>query len=97
MTLTPEALDRATKTRDQAEEEIAAATERTDGIDAFTLVAVIADFEGESLMTTLRTNRLVRELLGASQSNYEESYEALETAAQIEDHMQDKELEEDEG
>lgn len=89
--LTPDAVERATKTRAISEDNIALETERTDPIDIFTAIAVIADFEGESVLSTLQNNRLVKELLSASQSNYEASYESLENAAQIADRMDDKE------
>jgi hypothetical protein len=93
--LTPEAVERATQTREIADKNIAGETERTDPIDIFTVIAVIADYEEQSITDTLMNNRLVAELLSASQSNYEASWEMLENAAQIADRMDEKELDEE--
>lgn len=85
--LTPEALARI-DTHEKAESEIYSAGQVLDPGDIYTVLSVIADYMDAASMTEfIEHDRIVRDILEATQSNYEEAYEAVSQMAQIDDHQ----------
>lgn len=88
--MTPEALERAIATPESAEQNIASLGEDTDPGDIFTVLAVIADHYEMTVTDFITNDRLARELLSATQSNYERSWDLLTEMAQIADALTEK-------
>jgi hypothetical protein len=85
--MTPEALARL-DTHEKCENDMYLAGENMDPGDIYTVLSVIADYEdATSMMDFIQNARIVKEILSATQSNYEQGYEAVLQMAQIDDHQ----------